>query len=65
MPYDLGEPKFSRQRRCNAQDRLERMLDAKTRTIGVDKNALDAQVGERMFACQASRGLLVTRTRST
>lgn len=44
VPYDLGEPKFSRQRRCNASDRLERMLDAKTRTIGVDKNALDAQV---------------------
>ena len=45
MPADIGEPKFSRPKPTNGAERLERMLDAKTRMIGVDTKALELQVG--------------------
>ena len=44
MPADIGEPQFSRTQRTNGAERVERMLDAKTRMIGVDTKALDIQV---------------------
>jgi len=43
---EIGEAGFSRTRRTDA-GRLERVQDAKLRTLGVDKMALDGQVHEK------------------
>lgn len=43
---EIGEAGFSRTRRTDA-GRLERVQDAKLRTLGVDKRALDGQVNEK------------------
>ena len=43
---EIGEPGFSRTRRTDA-GRLERVQNAKLRTLGVEKSALDKQVTEK------------------
>lgn len=44
MPADIGEPKFPRTQRTNGADRLERVMNAKQRMIGVDVEYLKKQV---------------------
>mmetsp|Transcript_19348 Transcript_19348/g.23107 ORF Transcript_19348/g.23107 Transcript_19348/m.23107 type:complete len:374 (+) Transcript_19348:112-1233(+) len=52
---DIGEHQFSRTKRCEGTDRLDRVLDAKTRTIGVDKGALAAQVAEKSMRLSSEK----------
>ena len=45
---DIGSAGFSRTRHVEDKERTARILDAKWRTLGVDKQALDGQVQEKM-----------------
>lgn len=44
---DIGTHYFTRTKRTNDIERCQRVHDSKYRTIGVDKDALDAQVREK------------------
>lgn len=44
---EIGTHDFSRTKRTNDAERCKRVHDSKFRTIGVDKDALDAQVREK------------------
>jgi hypothetical protein len=47
IPIDQKEAAAINQRRRNEENRMSRIFNARTRLIGVDKEALDAQVTER------------------
>lgn len=47
IPIDQKEAAAINQRRRNEENRMSRIFNARTRLIGVDKDALDAQVTER------------------
>eukprot|EP00899_Mesostigma_viride_P026564 jgi/Mesvir1/7092/Mv09200-RA.1 len=68
---ELGSPNFPRTKRVDPEERRARVLDEKTRTIGVDVDALNAQIDEKQRirdaekaaeARYASEAILVDKT---
>jgi len=56
---EIGEHQFTRTKKFDSDARLDRVMDAKTRTIGVDKGALSGQVAEKnmMLSKESNRDL--------
>ncbi|KAK3245726.1 hypothetical protein CYMTET_44723 [Cymbomonas tetramitiformis] len=52
---DIGTQGFTRTQRVDSASRLDRVLDAKTRTIGVDKGALAGQMAEKSMQLSADK----------